>query len=200
MSKWQEDLLSDIRTGNDNFDWRDGPESIDGHPWDAISGAFGYAAVLKKFLEKKDTCFSILEIGVNVHGFTEIFTTQKNLETVYIGIDIENREYLNNVEKNIYTIERTSEAYDENLARINEIGVTQFDFIYIDGLHSINHVLHDWEYSRLLAPGGIIGFHDTRFHPGPKRFLQALNKDTWNIEENACANDLDWGVGFVWKK
>ena len=78
------------------------------------------------------------------------------------------------------------------------MGVEKFDFIFIDGDHSVNQVLRDWEYSNLLNDGGIVGFHDTSHHTGPYLFIKNLNTDIWDVVENACPQD--YGIGFATKK
>ena len=45
-------------------------------------------------------------------------------------------------------------------------------------LDIINQVLADWEYTNLLADGGIVGFHDTSCHPGPYNFIKALDNSS----------------------
>jgi predicted O-methyltransferase YrrM len=79
-----------------------------------------------------------------------------------------------------------------------DLGITEFGFIFIDGWHSINQVLTDWEYTALLSPNGIVGLHDVSSHPGPNSVIKAINKDIWEVEENTCP--YDHGVGFAWKK
>ena len=78
-----------------------------------------------------------------------------------------------------------------------ELGITQFDFIFIDGWHSINAVMTEWEYTRLLSPTGIVGFHDTNYHPGPKEFVDAINQEKWNVAK-VCPDD--YGISFAWRK
>jgi predicted O-methyltransferase YrrM len=44
---------------------------------------------------------------------------------------------------------------------VKEIIGENIDFLYIDGDHSYNGVENDFElYSKLVRPGGIVGFHD----------------------------------------
>ena len=63
-----------------------------------------------------------------------------------------------------------------------EHGEDSFDFIFIDGWHSINQVLDDWKFTEFLAEGGIVGFHDTNTHPGPMLFVDNLNPDKYIVE------------------
>jgi len=81
---------------------------------------------------------------------------------------------------------------------IKSIGIKEFGFIFIDGWHSINQCLDDWEYTNILQSDGVVGFHDTSCHPGPAAFVKALNKDMWEVEENLTPED--YGIGFAWQK
>ena len=200
--KWEQDLITDIRTGDPAADDND-------HALDVLRKYFipievtdaNRAAVTEQFLKVRDNCQSILEIGIcrnDKDSFTHCFLNNKRDETVYVGIDLDDKTFLNNPEKNIYTIQNTSSDVDANIERMKSFGVEQFDFIFVDGWHSINQVLIDWEYTQLLGPNGIVGFHDVNEHPGPYLFVRALDTDKWNVITDACPND--WGVGFAWKK
>jgi predicted O-methyltransferase YrrM len=203
--KWQEDLIRDIRTHSD-YDYKDLPE-LEG----VISHPLGYTfpeitecnqqALLEQFLKVQPSAKSILELGIGRNGkdsFAYVFSENKRKETIYVGIDIENRSFLNDEENKIYTIQRDSLAYEENIKEFQKIGVEKFDFIFIDTPHSINQLLLDWEYTNLLADGGIVGFHDTSCHPGPYEFVKSLDKTKWDVIENCCPED--WGIGFAWKR
>lgn len=152
----------------------------------------------EKFLSIKDNCKAILEIGIGRNGdrsFAHIFAKNKNPDTVYIGIDIEDRSFLNDPANNIHTFRTDSSNYEYNLQLFKTLGIEKFDFIFIDGYHSINQVLRDWEYTKLLNPHGIVGLHDTTCHFGPNKFMEALDKQKWNVQENLCPED--WGIGFA---
>jgi hypothetical protein len=196
--KWQQDLIKDIRTHSAYDD-------VDDPPWGLAPFELSDCnlnAVKERFLSVRDNCRAILEIGVNNNGdrsITQLLLSLKSDSTIYIGIDIRDKSYLNNPEKNIYTIQCDSAQVEHNIQRIKELDVEQFDFMFLDGWHSINHMLADWEYTRLLSDGGIVGIHDTRIHPGPYRFVNALDKNFWEVEENVCRVGQDWGVGFVRK-
>jgi hypothetical protein len=201
--KWEEDLIKDIRTNTD-FDDQDG--GID-HPMGYRSWFRGEFTKENTdmlhdiFMQVKDGCLAILEIGVcrnDQDSSTWTFLKNKNPETIYIGIDTEDKSFINDPENNVYTIRASSSDIDANMEIIKSLGVTEFGFIFIDGWHSINQVLTDWEYTSILSSDGVVGFHDTSVHPGPVAFVQALNRDIWNVEENLCPEDN--GIGFAWKK
>jgi len=121
-------------------------------------------------------------------------------ETVYIGLDLNDKSYLNDESKNIFTLQADSSDTESVMNFIQSKGISEIDFIFIDGWHSINQVMKDWEYTKYLSDFGIVGFHDTASHPGPHSFINALDKTKWNIVENPCSNNQnDWGVGFAWR-
>jgi len=197
--KWEKDLIRDIRTHSpyDNVDHA--PYAF--APFE-ISEC-NASAVYQRFMSVRDRCRAILEIGVdnnNDKSITRILLDNKLENTIYVGLDIKDKTYLNDQNKNIYTIQNDSLQYQDNLEKIRSFGVDQFDFIFIDGWHSINHMLGDWEYTNLLSSFGIVGIHDVRLHPGPSRFIQSLNQEIWNVEENVCPTGEDWGIGFAQKK
>lgn len=201
--KWETDLIKDIRTNTDYDDvdiWDPHPQGYHKHSPVEVTDCNRHS-LLQQFMRVRDGAKAILEIGIGRNAeqsFAYVFFNSKKKDTVYVGLDIDDRSFLNDSEKNIYTLVADSSNYDENLAKFKELGVEKFDFIFIDGWHSINQVLRDWEYTNLLADGGIVGFHDTSCHPGPYNFVNALDPEKWVVEKNMCPND--WGIGFAWKK
>jgi len=201
--KWQEDLTKDIRLSKDKLNNR---EIMYEHPYNTGEQQIEFTednklALLEYFLQVKDTCKAILEIGVcrnSQDSSTYIFLNNKNDSTIYMGIDLDDKSFLNNTEKNIHTIKSSSFDIEKNIESFKAAGIEQFDFIFIDGWHSINAVLIDWEYTKLLSPNGIVGFHDTSCHSGPHDFIRALNTEKWHVVPNLCPND--WGIGFAWLK
>lgn len=207
--KFTEDLIEDIRTFT-QFDDRDwslphphgyGFRGIDGNGneiYDAEVTDCNRYHLLEQFNKIRDNAKAILEIGIgrnSSESFCHVFFNNKKKETIYVGINLDDRSFLRDPENNIHVIQNNSSSYNENLNTFKQIGVEKFDFIFIDGWHSINQVLSDWEYTNLLADGGIVGFHDTSSHPGPKIFLEHLDKTKWDVIENCCPQD--YGVGFV---
>jgi len=199
--KWQQDLVRDIRYHDEELDNHD--SIMDDIEYD---GSIEFtdcnrSSLLEYFLKVRDNCKSILEIGVcrNANdSSTYVFLNNKLDTTTYIGIDLNSKKFLNNDSKKIYTLKANSSDIVRNMEFCNSIGVYEFDFIFIDGWHSVNQVLIDWEYSRYLSKHGIIGFHDTSAHPGPKRFMSAIDRTKWNVEQNTCP--MDFGIGFVWQR
>jgi hypothetical protein len=210
--KWKQDLVKDIRTFSayDDADWPPNSEKCTLEAYNAvnrITTSPSYKEVTtcnyltaEQQIRSLKQCRAILEIGISRNGegsITQAFLKNKPDSAIYVGIDIDDKSYLNNVEKNIYTIQNSSSDYEGNLKKIREFGVDQFDLIFIDGWHSVNQVLLDWEYTNLLSDDGIVGLHDINWHFGPKDFIAAVNTNLWNVER-FCPDD--WGVGFLSKK
>lgn len=209
--KWQNDLIKEIRdfNQNDDEDWAYPHPKGYGCNLD-LNGNIVYPEevthcnryhLLEQFLKVRDNAKAILEIGIGRNqekSFAYVFFKNKKKDTVYIGLDLDDRSFLRDSKNNIHTVQNNSSYYQENVEIFKQIGVSKFDFIFIDGWHSINQVLMDWEYTNLLADGGIVGFHDTSCHPGPYRFINALDTTKWEVIPNCCPDD--WGIGFAWKK
>jgi hypothetical protein len=199
-TKWQEDTTDDLsefdgELENNGMIHPSGYENIGGNSLCNIE------QLTNQFMRVKDRCKAIIEIGVYRNGaysFTNVFLNNKLPETKYFGIDIVDKSFLDNPSKNIFTIQSDSSHIDKIWEWIQSHGVTELDFIYLDGWHSINQVKRDWEFTRYLSSYGIVGFHDTTCHPGPKEFVRVLDRNKWIVEENVCPDD--WGIGFAWKK
>lgn len=203
--KWKQDLIRDIRSDIPMFNDQEFDISYP-HPYNynvyqAEFTECNRQALFNQFLIIKQSCKAILEIGVcrnNKDSSTYVFLDNKLDSTKYIGIDLEDKSFLNNEKNNIYTLKNNSNDVEANFEKFKHIGIFEFDFIFIDGLHTVNQVLNDWEYTKMLSKNGIVGFHDTSCHLGPHLFVRALDTNKWNIIMNAC--EKDWGISFVWQK
>lgn len=204
--RWEKDLVKDIRY-HEAFDDEDGNQGgriqrdvSYGGSWVEFTEC-NRRHLTEQFMSIRDKCRSVVEIGVCRNGdqsSTWCFLNNKRDDTIYVGIDLDDKSFLNNTDKRIHTIRDDSSKTDENILRLKEFGIDEIDFLFIDGLHSINQVYKDWEYTKILSPNGIVGFHDTSEHPGPNLFIRALNTDKWNVIINCCPED--WGIGFAWLK
>ena len=212
--KWEQDLIKDIRLHDkrDNMDYgvneRIFEQMITHRTSKFIDVPGGKAfspanrnALLEQFLTIKDTCKFIMEIGVDRDGYeyssTKVLLENKLPETVYLGIDIKPKNRLNDTEHNIHTICCNSNDYKAVREKIKELKVKEIDFFMIDGKHSINQVLTEWEYTDILSERGIVAFHDTRIHPGPHLFINNLDKTKWDVIPDAINNANDFGIGFA---
>ena len=212
--KWKSDLIEDVRSnttaddlccGIDHFlnlwpDAKDEESVINTYSGQEVTEC-NREALKEQFLRVKDNCKAILEIGIGRNGkdsFATVFFENKNDDTKYVGVDIEDRSWLVDYGENIFTIQGNSSNYDEIVEIIKDkFEIEKFDFIFIDGLHSLNQVLKDWEYTNLLSDTGIVGLHDTSHHIGPFLFIRNLDKNKWDVIENACPQD--YGIGFATK-
>jgi predicted O-methyltransferase YrrM len=201
--KWTEDLVKDIRTNTEKDD---------------ICDPLGFGFPLDEFLRRPKTgqefslenhialqeainsCQSkpkyFLEIGVSRNGLSSsTHTILKNIpdDGIFLGVDIEDKSHLNNNEKGIYTIKENSSNYEKIIEKLKLLGVEELDFILIDSKHSINQVLDDWEYTRLLKKGGVVAFHDITAHPGPYYFIHNINTNKWIVSKNLCPDDYGFG-------
>lgn len=205
--KWESDLVTDIRTHSEKDD---------------ICDPLGFGSPYSEMLKRpKDSEFSkknhialqqaisacvfppkyFLEIGVCRNGSeSSTHTIVKNIpfDGKFFGIDIEDKSYLNTIGTNIHTLMANSRDYEKNVKWINSFGTTMVDFIHIDAIHTINQVLNDWEYTRLLTTGGVVAFHDVTAHPGPYRFINAIDTTKWEVYPNICPED--YGFGYCIKK
>ena len=202
LMKWENDLVNDIRFGSvvDDIDHPIPelglkPSNPPAEFTDANHSALQQA--IDRCVNKPKT---FLEIGVCRNGqHSSTHTIFKNLPSdgIYLGVDLDDKTFLDNKEKGISTIKTSSSNYEEVVSKLKSLGVDKLDFIFIDGWHSINQVLLDWEYTNLLSDGGVVALHDTTAHPGPFFFVKFLNRSIWEVYPNLCPNDH--GLGYCLK-
>lgn len=144
----------------------------------------------------------ILEIGVNRNGqesFTQALLKNKPDNIPYLGVDLDDKSYLNSESKNIFTLKENSFNHQKVREYIGQIGMKSISILLIDGDHSVNAVINDWKYSDLLSDNGIVIFHDTNYHPGPLVFMESINKEIFKVEKH-FVGELDYGVSIAFKK
>lgn len=207
MMRWETDLVRDIREGPERDNTDKFFETVNWHlylhgplPSNEVSKC-NRDAITERFLRVRDNCRAVLEIGIYRNGdesTTTCFLNNKKQDTIYLGVDIDDRSKINDSSKNVYTLREDSSNINSVMSYAKSLGIEEFDFIFIDGDHSLSQVLKDWEYTTYLSKNGIVGMHDTSYHPGPTRFISHLNTDKWHVEVNVCP--CDNGVGFAWRK
>lgn len=193
-------LEEDIRTFEESFDNRDTPDFWINTEWEFSE--CNRQSLMDQFLRVKDKTKVIVEIGVSritkIQSYeqtsTSILLNHKNPDTIYLGIDIEDKSFLKG--ENVYTLQQRSENYEGVLKKFIEIGIHKIDFLFIDGWHSINQVIDELWYVDFMKAGGIIGYHDTNFHPGPSKIIRAFRTDVFKVTKN-CDRQNDWGIGFA---
>jgi hypothetical protein len=152
-------------------------------------------------LAKKYSTYGIMEIGVSRNGdrsFTRALLNNKPDNVPYLGVDLDDKTYLNNVDKNIFTIKENSFNQESVRKYIKEIGMEKISILFIDGWHSVNAVINDWLYSDMLSENGIVVFHDTNYHPGPAVFLPAIDSELFRVEY-CFENQADYGMAIAYK-
>lgn len=162
-----------------------------------------------EFNKVKDKTNVIVEIGVSrIEGngrhkyeesSTSIFINNKHPHTKYLGIDINDKSYLETYSDSIFTLKSYSEDYKTVLNKFKEIGIKKIDFLFVDGWHSINQIVDELWYLNFMESGGVIGYHDTNFHPGPSRVIDRFKPELYDYKK-CCTHNKDWGIGFVYIK
>lgn len=153
-------------------------------------------------VSQKYMTHGIMEIGISRNGdgsFTHAMLKNKPKDILYLGVDIEDKSYLDNSDENIYTIKEDSFNRNTVIDYAKKIGLNKISILFIDGWHSLNAVINDWQYVELLSDNGIIIFHDTNSHPGPTVFIECIDKDLFEVEKYFSNMD-DYGVTIVYKK
>lgn len=157
---------------------------------------------LVQSVSQKYMTHGIIEIGISRNGdgsFTQAMLKNKPRDVIYLGVDIEDKTYLNNLDENIYTIVESSFNRNSVIDYAKKIGLEKVSILFIDGFHSLNAVINDWQYVELLSDNGIIILHDTNYHPGPTVFVECIDNELFDVEKYFTDMD-DYGVTIVYKK
>jgi len=162
----------------------------------------------------------IVEIGVGNGGSTWAFSKLAGLKKL-IAIDLPSGPWggssKEETEKRFAQVaENTSAQFtyiagnSQNSTCLSELENVldgdEIDFLFIDGDHSYDGVKSDFLiYKHLVAPGGLIGFHDSCEHPKEtgcevKKFVDEI-KDTCPVESYSefICEPTNWGGIFVIK-
>ena len=142
-----------------------------------------------------------MEIGVNRNGersMSRIIMDERPEGSFYLGVDIEDKSYLNNESTNTWTIQANSHDQEKIRGFIHSKGIKKLDLLFIDGWHSINTCVNDWLYTDLLTDHGVVMLHDTNSHPGPVGLFEAINEDLYD-KQRYCL-DNDFGIAVVRRK
>jgi len=157
------------------------------------------------FLDKtQKEKITIVEIGVNRNAYentsTSVFLNNKRDQDIYLGIDIDDKTFLDNPEKNIHTIQCPSQNINMIYDKMVDCGIDQIDVLMIDGWHSINQCYLEWElYTQFLASGGMVVMHDTNFHPGPYYLVDSIDTNKYDVYKHLW-DIQDWGISVAIKK
>jgi len=153
-------------------------------------------------LIKNNEQVNILEIGVGRSGedsSSEVIVTKKRKDDIYVGVDnrpAHSKAY-DKEDRNQFICTTDSANVDTVVSFCNDVGAGELNLIFIDGFHSVNQVLKEWEYVKLLAIGGYVGFHDTNFHPGPYCVFDAIDEKVFEKTKYCVDVENDPGIGFA---
>jgi hypothetical protein len=136
----------------------------------------------------------ILEIGIHNDG--TFLMREKDRNAVYIGIDIADRKHLRR--DNVYTIQMDSKYNREVIALLDKLRL-RIDLLFIDGFHSIEQTILDWQYTSLMTPDGTVLLHDTNYHPGPIALFEAIDPTQW-LKQKFCLDPDDYGIAVAWRQ
>jgi hypothetical protein len=182
---------------NDNqdspaFGWPSGPEV-----------SLCNLAVVSDVVARVGTdCTAILEIGVHrnsENSISSILIDNKPQSAVYLGVDIEDKRYIDDHLRNVYTIKANSHDQPGIRHRLRSIGVSKLDIIMIDGWHSVNTCINDWLYTDMLSDTGAVILHDTNAHPGSIALFEAVDINLFH-KTRYCQTDDDMGIAVFWHK
>lgn len=160
-------------------------------------------SVIKSNMEELGSSLKcIVEIGVdrdaNSATMTKHLLAHKMDNVIYLGVDIDDKSYLNDPDKNIYTICTDSSNHQLVIDKLAELRVQSIDLLFIDGNHSIDGVVNDWQYVEQLSSYGIVLMHDIRGHPGPYCVFDAIDPALFE-KEKFCMDD-DYGIAKIVRK
>jgi len=157
--------------------------------------------VRRVVLELGTNLAAALEIGVNRNGdrsMSRIIMDQRPQFSYYMGIDIEDKSYLNDAAANTWTMQISSAERGAIADRLRELGIGDLDLIMIDGWHSVNMCVNDWQFTQRLSDHGVVILHDTNTHPGCVALYEAVDESLW-IKERFCLEN-DFGIATFKKR
>lgn len=157
---------------------------------------------IQSLLSTKDRLV-IVEIGVHRNPYEDSSTgtilQNKRDQDIYIGIDIEDKSFLQSVEKNIYILRTDSKNFSLVKSLLEQLNCSSIDLFMVDGWHSLNQVYTEWElYTPMMSKGGKVIFHDTNAHPGPYFVTKSIDTTMYHVQK--YLNDIqDWGITVATK-
>ncbi len=142
-----------------------------------------------------DQLGAIMEIGVNRNGersMSRVLMDDRPSGSFYLGVDIEDKSYLNDAAANTWTIQTSSHDQEKVRSFIAGKGIKKIDLLFIDGWHSINTCVNDWQYTDLLSNTGVVILHDTNSHPGCVGLFEAVSDSLY--EKTRYCTENDFGI------
>lgn len=144
-----------------------------------------------------DRCQAIMEIGVNRNGLrsmSRVLMDERPRGSFYLGVDLDDKSYLDDHDRNTWTLRCNSHDQDAIRGFLRGRGVAQLDLLFIDGWHSVNTCVNDWRYADMLRPGGVVMLHDTNSHPGCVALFEAVDHGLFSKERHCLGDDFGIAV------
>ncbi len=151
----------------------------------------------------------IVEIGVNRNPdysktSTSILIDNKPKDCFYIGIDIDDKSNLNNAGNKVYTLQMDSSAHYLLFELLESLGISEIDLLMIDGYHSVNQCVLDWQYTMKLSKNGVVVLHDSNYHPGPSLLYESIDENLYDKAKQCIPGtteeETDWGIAIARRK
>jgi len=144
---------------------------------------------------------NMMEIGIARNGarsMSKILMDKKPEGSTYVGIDLDDKSYLDDESRRIFTLK--AHSHDQALIRnfLVSKGVRSLDLLFIDGWHSVNTCVNDWLYTDMLSPNGVVILHDTNAHPGCVTLFDAVDERLYR-KVRYCKVD-DYGIAVFRRK
>lgn len=118
----------------------------------------------------------------------------------YFGIDMYDRDFSKYFSPSKYFIQTDSRNIEFVMNHLRKRNIFEIDLLMIDGHHSVNMVINDWQYSKYLSQRGVIIIHDTNVHPGGYVVFDAID-ETLFIKTKYFQNDKDtFGLALVTRR
>lgn len=146
-------------------------------------------------------CQTIVEIGVNRNGersISQILINDRPSGSFYLGVDINDKSELNDPDKNTWTIKANSHNQGAVRAFLYDHTIKEIDLLFIDGWHSVNTTVNDWQYADMLSEHGIVAIHDQNTHPGDIGLYHAV--DSTMFDKSRYCIGFDSGIGVFRRK
>lgn len=133
-----------------------------------------------------------MEIGIDRNGgasMNRVVIDSKPQGCFWLGVDIDDKSYLDDPDKNVWTLRANSHEQEKIRSFLAEKGIEKLDLLTIDGWHSVNTTINDWRYADLLSEHGIVLVHDTNFHPGDIALVEAVDRELFDVQRLCIGHD-----------
>lgn len=133
-----------------------------------------------------------MDIGVARNGersMSHRYITMKPKGSVYVGVDLNDKSFLDNPDENVWTIKANSHEQERIRDFLKSKGIDRLDILAIDGWHSIKTTMNDWSYTDILSDHGVVIVHDTNHHPGDIALCEAVDQDLFEIHRSCTSHD-----------